>query len=120
MIKKNCKIVSAVLLLVFAGCSTKSSNGAEKDITLADEIYIQSLEVYSNVVNPKQIYHISYPYYYYTFTTDTGGSISSTLIRLLNYIPPKELTEQENRSEYFVEYIKSLPETEKVKILPVM
>lgn len=115
MIKKTFKIVSTVLLLVFVftGCSTKSSNGAEKDITLTDEIYIQSLEVYSNVVNPKQIYHISYPDYYYAFTTDTDGSISSGMIRLINYIPPKELTEQENRTEYFVEYIKSLPETEK-------
>lgn len=115
MMKKIFKMISAALLLVFVftGCSAKSRGGEEQDNTLADGIYLQKLEVYSNVVNAEQIYHISYPYYYYAFTTDTDGNIGSHLFDLTDPISPKDLTEQENRSEYFIEYIKSLPETEK-------
>lgn len=114
--KKIFKIVSIiVLLLVFMlnGCSTKSGDGGENDITLEDEIYLKSLEVYSNAVNPEQIYHISYPYYYYAFTTDSDGSIRSGLFDFTDNIPPEELKGQENGFEYYVEYIKSLPEMEK-------
>lgn len=115
MVKITKKIVSIIVLLlafVLNGCSIKSGGG-EKDSTLEDEIYLKSLEVYSNAVNPEQIYHISYPYYYYAFTADSGGSIRSRLFDLTDNITPEELTVQENRSEYFVEYIKSLPEMEK-------
>lgn len=126
--KKIFRIVSAVLLLVFVftGCSTnKSSDGAEKDIaltdgdsdekdiTLADGIYLDKLEVYSNAVNSKQIYHITYPYHYFTFTTDRDGNVESSLFDLRDPIPPEELAEQENGPKYFVEYCNSLPEKEK-------
>ncbi|MDE7429012.1 MAG: hypothetical protein K2N00_07065, partial [Lachnospiraceae bacterium] len=41
------------------------------------------------------------------------GSIRSGLFDLTDQIPPQELTEQEKGSEYFVEYVKSLPEAGK-------
>lgn len=113
--KRTFKIVSVVLLLVLVctGCSTKSSDGAGEGTTLTDEITLKRLEVYSNAVNSEQIYHISYPYYFYAFTTNSDGSVRSGLFDLTDPIRPEDFTEPEMKSEYFVEYVRDLPETEK-------
>lgn len=111
--KKRYRIVGIVLLLavVLFGCGGESG-GTKKDTGEAG-IYLKGLEVYSNVENPEQIYHISYPYYYYAFTTEPDGSRRSALFDLTDHITPEELKGREMGSEYFVEYVRNLPENQK-------
>lgn len=120
MMKKAVRIV-VVFLLVFTltGCGTKGGEGTgigetkEKGDIEAGEIYLKKLEVYSNAVNPEQIYHISYPYYYYAFTTDSDGNRYTGLFDFTDHMSPQELTEQAGGAEYFVEYVRNLPEEQK-------
>lgn len=121
MMKKVIKIVVAFFLFAFilTGCGAKDGEGTDKGEngkkgeTASGEIYLQKLEVYSNVVNSEQIYHISYPYYFYTFSTDSDGNRYTGLFDLTDRISPQELTEQEGGAEYFIEYVRNLPEEQK-------
>lgn len=120
MMKKAVRIV-VVFLLVFTltGCGTKGGEGTgigetkEKGDIEAGEIYLKKLEVYSNAVNSEQIYHISYPYYYYAFTTDSDGNRYTGLFDFTDHMSPQELTEQAGGAEYFVEYVRNLPKEQK-------
>lgn len=120
MMKKAVRIV-VVFLLVFTltGCGTKGGEVADKGETkekgdiATGEIYLKKLEVYSNAVNPEQIYHISYPYNYYAFSTDPDGNRYTGLFDLTDCISSQDLTEQEGGAEYFVEYVRNLPEEQK-------
>lgn len=121
MMKKVIRIVVAFFLFafIFTGCGTKGGEGTdigetkEKGEMAAGEIYLKKLEVYSNAVNPEQIYHISYPYYYYAFSTDPDGNRYTGLFDLTDCISSQDLTEQEGGTEYFVEYVRNLPEEQK-------
>lgn len=113
--KKTYKIAVAVFLLayVLTGCSMKSGKGDQKNEVTTGGFSLKKLEVYSNAVNPEQVYHISYPYYYYAFITDADGKRGTGLFDLTNPVSPQDLTGQENGAEYFVEYVRNLPENQK-------
>lgn len=113
--KKTFRIVAVFFLLayVLTGCTIKSGKETQKAETEAGEIYLKKLEVYSCAVNSEQIYHVSYPYYYYAFDTDADGKRGTRLFDLTAPVSPEELTGQENGTEYFVNYVRNMPENQK-------
>lgn len=59
---------------------------------------------------PEQIYHVTYPYGFYAFTSDRDGRGSTERFDLTDSIRIDELVQDENSFQYFIEYIKGLPE----------
>lgn len=112
--KKTFTLITIILtiFLLLTGCGVNSSQtGKEQERADAGtgQLQLKSLEVYSNAVNPAQIYHVKYPYYYYAFTSYVDGSIRVEHLDFPDVIKPSELSGEDD-VEYFVEYVKNLPE----------
>lgn len=94
--------------LLLAGCGAKDGGKAKE--AYGGQIVLKSLEVYSNAVNEEQIYHVSYPYHYFAFRTETDGGRGTGLYDLEGNLTREELAEGEPGAGYFVDYVKGLPE----------
>lgn len=117
--KKVFALITVILtvFLLLAGCGAESSDPSGKGEKKVNQetggLWLESLEVYSNAVNTNQIYHVRYPYYYYAFATYADGSVRAENLDLIDVVNPSELAEKEDSVQYFVEYIKNLPEDQK-------
>lgn len=116
--KKTFILITVILtiFLLLTGCGAGNSRQTGKGQGKADagtgQIRLKSLEVYSNAVNEDRLYHVKYPYYYYAFTSYGDGSAGAGHLDLPDAIKPGELSGEAD-AEYFVEYVKNLPEGQK-------
>lgn len=94
-----------VTLLLFAGCGGSTREEGQQP-------WLKCLEVYSNAANPENIYHVEYPYAFYAFTTDTEGGGITRRYDLQEHVKVEDLAEEDGGIQYFVEYVKGLPENQ--------
>jgi len=91
-------ILAVCLLLMISGCSF-SKNDSEKK-----ELQIKRIEVCSAAQNADGIYHVKYPYCFYTFSADKCSRHD-----LNEHVECKDLPQE--KAKYFVDYISSLPDS---------
>lgn len=104
---RNILFTSLTALFLVTGC--RNSIQSKPDTAAENTLKICKLEVYSASANPSQIYHASYPYYYYTFTKDTGKKGKTISMDLDQHLPVSDIPKED--VQYFIDYISSLPES---------
>ena len=110
----TCVISMALLLL--AGCG-REDRQRRKEPAEINMPWLYSLEVYSNAVNPENIYHAAYPYCFYGFTSDRDGNRETGRFDLADRTEIKELMQEEESFQYFIRYAEGLPENQEGKDL---
>ena len=103
-------------LLLLAGCGREEKQQG-KEPTETNIPWLYSLEVYSNAVNPENIYHAAYPYCFYGFTSDRDGNRETGRFDLADRTEIKELMQEEESFQYFIRYVEGLPENQEGKDL---
>lgn len=109
-------VMTAITLLLLGGCCREDIR-QNKESAGTNTIWLQTLEIYSAAANPDHIYHVAYPYGYYAITSDRDGSRATRRFDLTAHISTAELAQEEGSFQYFIEYVKGLPEDQEGKEL---